>query len=81
MDPEVQQILQETAVEMQDVVYEIAAGLEEEPLQALTDAGMEVNEPDSESFVEASAPVYEAFGNQVNDGAELIEEAFALANQ
>jgi TRAP-type transport system periplasmic protein len=81
MDPEVQQILQETAVEMQDVVYEIAAGLEEELLQALTDAGMDVNEPDSEAFVEASAPVYEAFGNQVNDGAELIEEALALANQ
>jgi TRAP-type transport system periplasmic protein len=81
MDPEVQQIIKETAVEMQDVVYEIAAGLEEELLQALRDAGMEVNEPDSQAFVEASAPVYEAFGSQVTDGAELIEEALALAGE
>jgi TRAP-type transport system periplasmic protein len=81
MAPEVQQILQETAVEMQDVVYEIAAALEEELLQALTEAGMEVNESDSDAFVEASAPVYEAFGRQVPGGAELIEEALALADR
>ena len=80
-DPEVQQVLQETAVEMQDVVYEIAARLDSELLQALIDAGMEVNEVDNAAFVAASQPVYDLFSQSVDGGAELIEKARALAAQ
>lgn len=78
-DPEVQQILQDTAVEMQDVVYEIAAGLDTDLLQKLTDEGMEVNEVDTPAFVEASKPIYDEFAAAVPGAAELIEKAQALA--
>lgn len=78
-DPEVQQVLEETAVEMQDVVYEIAAGLDTELLQKLIDEGMEVNEVDTAAFVEASQPIYDQFAEQVEGAAELIEKAQSLA--
>ncbi len=80
-DPEVQQVLQDTAVEMQDVVYEIAAQLDEELLQKLIDAGMEVNEVDTQAFIEASAPIYDAFASSVDGGAELIAKAQGLAGE
>lgn len=80
-DPEVQQVLQDTAVEMQDVVYEIAAKLDTELLQKLIDAGMEVNEVDTEAFVSASQPVYDLFAESVEGGAELIEKARSLAGK
>lgn len=81
MDPEVQAILEETAVEMQDVVYEMAAQLEDELLTALTEAGMEVNEVDHEAFIAASVPIYEEFGKEVEGGAKTIEAAQALAQE
>jgi TRAP-type C4-dicarboxylate transport system substrate-binding protein len=81
MDPEVQTILQETAVEMQDRVYEIAAELEADLLGQLTEAGMAVNEVDREAFVAASAPIYEEFGAEVEGGADLVEQARALAEE
>ncbi|WP_299359792.1 TRAP transporter substrate-binding protein [uncultured Paracoccus sp.] len=80
-DPEVQQVLQETAVEMQDVVYEIAAGLDTELLQKLIDEGMQVNEVDTAAFIEASKPVYDLFAESVEGGAELIEKAQGLATE
>ena len=79
LDPEVQQILEETAQEMQPVVYEIAAELEAELLQNLKDEGMEVNDVDQQAFIEASHPIYEEFGEAVEGGAELIERARSLA--
>lgn len=80
-DPEVQQVLQDTAVEMQDVVYEIAAGLDTELLQKLIDAGMEVNEVDTAAFVEASQPIYDQFAQSVEGAAEMIATAQGLAEQ
>lgn len=80
-DPEVQQILQDTAVEMQDVVYEIAAGLDTELLQKLIDAGMEVNEVDTAAFVAASQPIYDQFAQSVEGAAEMIAKAQSLAPQ
>ncbi|WBU57400.1 TRAP transporter substrate-binding protein [Paracoccus sediminicola] len=78
-DPEVQQVLQETAVEMQDVVYEIAAGLDTDLLQKLKDEGMEVNEVDTAAFIEASQPIYAQFSEAVDGAADLIAQAQSLA--
>lgn len=78
-DPEVQQVLQETAAEMQDVVYEIAARLDTELLAKLTEAGMEVNEVDTAAFIDASKPIYEQFSQSVEGGAQLIAQAQGLA--
>ncbi|MBU2960724.1 TRAP transporter substrate-binding protein [Citreicella sp. C3M06] len=76
---EVQQILTETAQEMQPVVYEIAAGLDTDLLEKLVEAGMEVNEVDTQAFIDASAPVYAEFADSVEGGAALVEQARALA--
>ncbi|WP_353958560.1 hypothetical protein [Peteryoungia algae] len=42
-------------------------------------AGVEVNQPDKKAFIEASAPVYAAFASQVEGGDVLVSRAQALA--
>jgi tripartite ATP-independent transporter DctP family solute receptor len=42
-------------------------------------AGMEINTADRAAFIAASAPVYDAFAAQVEGGAELVGRAQALA--
>lgn len=78
---EVQRILEEAARENQAFVYETAARLDEELLQKLKDAGMEVNEADRDAFVAASGPIYEEFAKEVPGGAEMIARARALAQE
>ncbi len=80
-DPEVQQALTETAVEMQDVVYGIAADLEKDLLQKLTEAGMAVNEVDTAAFVAASQPIYDQFAQSVEGAGALIEKAQGLSGE
>lgn len=74
-DPEVQQMLKDTAVEIQDVVYEIATGLDTELQQKLIDTGMEVNEVDTEAFVTASASIYHQLPEAVDGASEMIGKA------
>lgn len=80
-DPEVQQALTETAVEMQDVVYGIAADLEKDLLQKLTEAGMAVNEVNTAAFVAASQPIYDQFAQSVEGAGALIEKAQGLSGE
>ena len=68
----IQKTLTETAQEVQDWVYDQAAKGDEELLVKLREK-MEVNEPDKEAFVNASAAIYEEFSTQVKGGKELIE--------
>ena len=42
-------------------------------------AGMEINEADKNAFIEASAPIYKAFAEQVEGGDDLVSRAQALA--
>jgi TRAP-type transport system periplasmic protein len=78
MPQEVRQILQETAIEMEPRVAEIAAELDDELLQRLREAGIEINEVDVDAFVTASAQIYAEFAAEVPDGQALIEQAQAL---
>jgi hypothetical protein len=41
---------------------------------------MEFNTADREAFVAASKPVYDQFAAEVEGGAELVEQALALAD-
>jgi TRAP-type C4-dicarboxylate transport system substrate-binding protein len=41
-------------------------------------ADLEVNEVDTDAFIEASQSVYETFGREVSGGTELIERALEL---
>ncbi|HLS20014.1 MAG TPA: TRAP transporter substrate-binding protein [Paracoccaceae bacterium] len=78
-DPEVQQILRDTAVEMQDEVYRIAAELDVDLLEKLKAEGLEVNEVDTPAFIEASKEIYTEFSDAVPGTAEMIEKAQELA--
>lgn len=77
---DVQQILTETAQETQAFVYDLAAQLEKDLLQQLTDGGMTVNTADKDAFIAASKPVYEEFASSIDGGADLIKAVQAEAN-
>jgi TRAP-type transport system periplasmic protein len=77
----VRQILEETARETQAFVYETAARLEEELLTKINDeSDIEVNEADKDAFIEASKPIYEEFGNQVEGGKAIVDKAVELGS-
>ncbi|HZS63511.1 MAG TPA: TRAP transporter substrate-binding protein [Xanthobacteraceae bacterium] len=78
LPPDVQKILSDTAVEMQPVVYKIAADLDSDLLGKLKKAGMQVNEADKNAFIKASAKIYDEFSKEVPGGKELIDKALAL---
>ena len=69
---DVQQALTEAAQETQAFVYEHAAQLEDELLQVIKDAGVEVNEADKQAFIDASQPIYDEFASTVEGGEELV---------
>ncbi len=75
---DVQKILADTAVEMQPVVYKIAADLDDSLLKKLKDAGMKVNEADKDAFIKASASIYDEFAKEVSGGKELVDKSLAL---
>ena len=43
-------------------------------------AGMEINQADKQAFIAASAPVYAAFASQIEGGDALVSRAQALAD-
>ena len=76
---DVRTAIEECGDEAQTWAYEKAAELEEELLQVVKDAGVEVNEADKQAFIDASQPIYEEFGSQVEGGQELIDQVRGLA--
>ena len=77
---EVQEAVMTAGEEVQPWTYDMAGKLDDELRQKLIDGGMEWNEADREAFVAASHPIYEQFAAEVEGGAELIEQAMALAD-
>lgn len=77
---EIQEIIIEAAQEAQTYVYEHAAQLDQDLIGVIEAAGTEVNEVDTSVFIEASAPIYEAFANEVPGSQELIDQVLALGD-
>ncbi|WP_197038406.1 TRAP transporter substrate-binding protein [Billgrantia saliphila] len=75
---DVRNILEETAQEVQDFVYETAARQDEELLGEMEAAGMEINEADQQAFIDASGPIYERFDEEVEGGGDLVDRVLAL---
>jgi len=75
---DVRKILEDTAKETQAFVYETATKDEDDLLQKLKAAGMQVNEVDKDAFIKASAGIYEEFGKEVAGAKEAIDKAVAL---
>lgn len=77
---DVQTALTDCGDSTQAFVYETAAALEEELLQVIKDAGVEVNEADKDAFIAASAPIFEEFASSVDGGKELIDTVLGLGD-
>ena len=71
--------LEATAKETQGYVYKTAAQLEVDLLAQLKAGGMQVNEADKAAFIKASGPIYEEFGESVEGGKDLVDQALSLA--
>jgi TRAP-type transport system periplasmic protein len=80
LPPEVQQVLEDTAKETQDFVYETAAMLDEDLQGKLQEGGIQVNEADKDAFIDASEPIYGEFSSEVDGGKELIDKALSLGS-
>ncbi len=70
--------IERIAGETQAYVYATAERMDRELLEELKASGMEVNEANRESFVKASAEIFERFGRSVPGGKQWISEALAL---
>ncbi len=75
---DVRKALVETAVEMEPVALQIAEKLDNELLDKIKAAGVQVNEADKAAFVAASKPIYEQFAKEVPGGQQLIDRSLAL---
>ncbi|QJQ95910.1 MULTISPECIES: TRAP transporter substrate-binding protein [Halomonadaceae] len=75
---EVREVLEEVALELEDFVLEQGQRLDEETLEQMREAGMQVNEVDFEAFFEASTPIYEKFSSEVDGGQTLLDAVIAL---
>ncbi len=78
LPPDVQAALSEAAKETQAYVYEQAAKLDNDLLDKIKAAGVQVNEADKDAFIAASKGVYEEFAKEVPDGGRLVEKAIEL---
>ncbi len=77
LPPDVQKVLEKTAVEVGDFARSEGARLDKEILEKMQQK-MKVNEVDKDAFVKASAPVYEDFGKEVPGGKDLVDRILAL---
>ena len=75
---DVRKILEDTAKETQKFVYAEAEKAENDLLGKLKGAGMQVNTPNKDAFVNASKPVYDEFAKEVAGSKEVIDRAIAL---
>lgn len=80
LDPEVQSVLTETAQEVATWAREQGAQQDGVLLDQLKAGGMEVNQADRKSFVDASAPLYKKFADEVQGGQAMIDQALSLAD-
>lgn len=69
----------EIAAEVQDWSLAEGEAADNELVEKVKAAGVEVNEADKDAFIAASAPIYEAFAAQVEGGAALVSKAQSLA--
>ena len=79
LDPEVQKVLKDTAVEMARWARRTGMEGDRSLKDKLVAAGMKLNVADRAAFVEASKPIYAQFSSEVSGGKVLIDKALALA--
>jgi len=78
---DVRKTLEDTAKETQAFVYKKAEADDNELLDKLKAAGMQVNTPNKDAFIAASKPVYDEFAKEVPEAKAVIDRAIALGKQ
>ena len=74
----VREVLEQTAREVEDYALEQGQALDDSLVPEFEAAGMEVNEVDTQAFIEGSAPIYEKFSAEVEGGQQLLDQIEAL---
>jgi TRAP-type C4-dicarboxylate transport system substrate-binding protein len=59
-------------------LYHKGAKMDEELLQKMKAAGIQVNEADKDAFIKASKPVYDEFSKEVPDARQVIDSCIKL---
>jgi len=80
MSEDVRETVATVAAAVQDWSLAEGEAADNELVDKVRAAGVEVNTADKAAFIAASAPIYDAFAAQVDGGAELVRDAQALAN-
>lgn len=75
---DIRKVLEQTAREVQPVVYAATDRMEGDLLAKIKAAGVQVNEVDKDAFIAASGPIYAEFGESVKGAKPLIDRAIAL---
>ncbi|MBM3526245.1 MAG: TRAP transporter substrate-binding protein [Alphaproteobacteria bacterium] len=75
---DVRTALDAAAKETQAYVYKEAARLDNDLLEKIKKAGVQVNEPDKEAFVKASKAIYDEFSKDVKGAEALIDHVQKL---
>lgn len=79
LDPEVQAILADTAQEVAGWAREQGEIADGALLDELKAGGIEVNTAERKAFVDASAPLYTKFAEEVEGGQAMIDQVLSLA--
>ncbi len=79
LPPELRTAIEEVAAELQDWALARGAEADAELVDKLQQGGMTVNRAERQAFVDASAPVYKAYAEQVDNGQAYIDRALELA--
>ncbi|RAI02393.1 C4-dicarboxylate ABC transporter [Acuticoccus sediminis] len=77
-DDDLKAVISDCALKASDFAYEHGAKVDAEFIAKFEEAGVEVNEADKQAFIDASGPIYEEFGQQVEGGADLIKKIQSL---
>ncbi len=76
---DIKSTVSECAKSASDFAYKKSAEMDNSLIDVVKKAGVKVNEPDKQAFIDASKPIYEEYGKQVDGGQKLIDQIQSLA--
>ncbi|MGN6549343.1 MAG: TRAP transporter substrate-binding protein [Pararhizobium sp.] len=77
---DIKSVVSACAKSSSDFAYKKSAEMDDSLVAVIKKAGTKVNQADKQAFIDASKPIYKAFGDQVSGGAKLISDIQALAS-
>jgi len=78
-DDDLKAVISDCAMKASDFAYQRSAEMDAELVSKIEAQDTAINEADKQAFIDASGAIYEAFGEQVEGGADLIKNIQAQA--